>query len=181
MIEFDRITTRGGDSGKTSLADGSRRFKDDIFIETLGEIDELHAALGMLKASQESIRQRDELDWIERRLINLGGMIAVPLSSSGCKTITDIDETDIDTLERFQLDFMKKVNLPGRFITYGGSEAGARADVARAICRRTERRLVSLIRQQVMKHLFAAQRFINRLSDYLFVLARFYDFQEDEN
>ncbi len=181
MIEFDHITTRGGDSGKTSLADGSRRFKDDIFIETLGEIDELHAALGLLKACQESLEHRDELEWIERGLISLGSMVATPPSLTGHKTIASIDETYIDTLERFQQDFMRKVDLPNRFITYGGSEAGARADVARAICRRTERRLVSLIRQQVMNHLFVAQRFINRLSDYLFVLARFYDSQEDAN
>lgn len=177
MIEFDHITTRGGDSGQTSLADGSRRFKDDILIDTLGEVDELHATLGMVKASQSHVQQRDELEWIEQCLIRIGGMIAVPLPR---ENIPCIDNADIETLESWQRDVMNTVNLPARFITYGGSDSGARADMARAVCRRTERRLVSLIHRQVMNHLIAAQRFLNRLSDYLFVLARYYDSLEEE-
>ncbi len=178
MTEFDSITTRGGDSGETSIADGSRRPKDDMLIEVLGEVDELHAALGLLKTALPEPLERDEIDWIERCLIRMGGMLAVPPSHSYWDKLDRLNDEDIEKLEKWQKDVMDRVEMPPIFITYGGSEAGARADVARAVCRRTERRLVGLIRERGMTELAPAQRFLNRLSDYLFVRARDLDASE---
>lgn len=178
MIEFDSITTRGGDSGQTSIADGSRRAKDDLLIEVLGEVDELHASLGMVKASLTDIREQDEIDWIEQSLLRLGGMLAIPPNHRSYGKRPRINHADIEKLENWQRDAMEKADMPASFITYGGSEAGARADMARAICRRVERRVVTLIRERVMQDLADAQRFLNRLSDYLFVQARCFEDRE---
>ena len=172
MTDFDQITTRGGDSGETSIADGSRRPKDDLLIDVLGEVDELHSALGLLKASLSENLEKDELDWIEHALIRIGGMLAVPPSHPGYGKLDHVDNQDIEKLEGWQKEMMDRVKIPPLFITYGGSEEGARADVARAVCRRAERRLVRLIRERGMRDLAVAQRFLNRLSDYLFVRAR---------
>jgi len=172
MIEFNRITTRKGDSGVSSLADGKALPKDNLHFEVLGDVDELHSALGLLKVSRSSPEEKDELDWIEHCLIRIGGMIAVPPSLSAFKKIDKIENADIEELEIMQKGLMERVNMPPLFITFGGSEGGARADLARAICRRAERHLVGLIRNEELDHLGDARRFLNRLSDWLFVKAR---------
>ena len=175
MTEFESVTTRGGDTGETSIADGSRRPKDDLLIEVLGDVDELQAALGLVKAALEDIAEKDAVDWIQRCLLRNGGMLAVPLSHPARKKLDIIGDEDVDTLEKWQKEAMDRVSMPRRFITYGGSEAGARADLARAVCRRAERHLVGLIRTRGMRDLAPAQRFLNRLSDYLYVKAREWD------
>lgn len=180
MTEFDKITTRGGDSGETSIADGSRRPKDDALIEVLGEVDELQAALGLFKAALSEPLERDEVDWLQRCLIRMGGMVAVPPSHSAWEKLDRITEKDIEKLEGWQKEVMDRVDLPPLFITYGGSDAGARCDVARAVCRRAERRMVGLIRERGMNELAPAQRFLNRMSDYLFVRARDLDAAEGD-
>lgn len=172
MIKFDKITTRGGDSGKTSIMGGSRLSKDDLVIDVLGEIDELHAALGMFKASLETPLECDEIEWIQNTLIRMGAMVAVAPSHPYYEKLDRVCEEDVDKLEKWQKEMMNQVTLPQKFITYGASEQGARADMARAICRRNERRIVSLIRKRAMKELIDSQIFLNRLSDYLFIYAR---------
>lgn len=181
MIEFNKITTRSGDTGETSLADGSRRPKDDLLIEVLGEVDELHAALGLFKAALSTSIEKDEIDWMERCLLRIGGMLAVPPSHSDYEKMVRIDDADIDKLEVLQRKIMDKIDMPPLFITYGGSESGARADVARAVCRRAERRLVKLTRERGMRDLDNSQRFLNRLSDWLFIRARELDANEDHD
>lgn len=172
MTEFDQITTRGGDGGQTSLADGSRRSKDDLIIDTLGEVDELHASLGLLKAALKTAPEIDEIDWIEHCLLRLGGMLAVPLSHPTYSKMNILTNLDLEKLEIWQKDLMDCVTLPPVFITYGESEPSARADIARAVCRRVERRLVRLIRERRMNDLVDGQKFLNRLSDFLFIKAR---------
>ena len=172
MVEFDKITTRRGDSGETSLADGLALPKDSLAFEVLGDVDELHSALGMLKASIEETPDKDEIDWIEHCLLRIGGMIAVPPSHSAFSKIDRVGIPDLEKLESRQKKLMEKVEMPPLFITYGGSEKGARADMARAVCRRAERHVVRLIREEKLSHLSDAQKFLNRLSDWLFVKAR---------
>ena len=174
-MDFRSVTTRGGDSGQTGLADGSRRSKDDLLIEVLGDIDELHAALGMLKTVLTDNLKQDEVTWVENMLIRMGGMLAVPPTHPKYSKLDRIDNKDIELLESWQKEIMARIEIPEYFIVYGDSEGSARADMARAVCRRAERHLVSLIRQRVMIDLSAAQRFLNRLSDYLYVYARFLD------
>ncbi len=172
MTDFSKITTRRGDSGETSLADGIPLPKDSLPFEVLGDVDELHTALGLLKSSMDDISEKEEIDWIEQCLLRIGGMIAVPPSQSAFRKIDMVDISDLEELESRQKKLMEKVDLPPLFITYGGSERGARADLARAVCRRAERHIVRLIREEKMNHLADAQRFLNRLSDWLFVKAR---------
>jgi cob(I)alamin adenosyltransferase len=178
MMEFDQITTRGGDRGETSLADGSRRPKDDLLIEVLGELDELHSFLGLFRAALTSTLERDEVEWIERCLIRLGGMIAVPVSHPSYAGLNLIGPQDIEKLEGWQKEIMDHLNLPPLFVTCGASETGARADTARSVCRRAERRIVKLIRERGATDLADGQIFLNRLSDWLFVRARQLDRDE---
>ena len=175
MTDFSRITTRGGDSGQTSIADGSRRSKDDMLIDVIGEVDELHAQLGLLKASLTEVLDKDDIEWIEQRMLRIGGMLAVPPDHEAYASIQRVTDADIDHLEKRQKEMMDEVDLPPLFVTYGETESGARADVARAVCRRVERRMVRLIRERVMTDLTPAQRFLNRLSDWLFIRARLLD------
>ena len=175
MMEFERITTRGGDTGNTSIADGSRRPKDDMLIEVLGEVDELHAALGLPRAGRPDPREQDDVEWIQRCLIRIGGMLAVPPSHESYGSLDLIDDEAIERIESWEKDLMNRVDLPPMFVTYGESESGARADLARAVCRRCERRMVRIIRERRMTDLAPAQRFLNRLSDWLFVKARALD------
>lgn len=167
------ITTGGGDTGKSSLADGSRRRKDDLVIEVLGEIDETHAFLGLLKSALENPSKRNEIEWIEHCLLTMGGMVAMAPSYSGAgRKIQVLGDAELKKLEKWQMKHMKLVEIPAAFVVYGSSEAAARADIARAVCRRAERHLVKLIMNRGMTNLASAQVFLNRLSDYLFVLAR---------
>jgi len=168
---FDKITTGGGDTGKSSLTDGSRRRKDDLVIEVLGEIDETHAFLGFLKSALENPSRRNEIEWIEHCLLTTGGMVAAAPAGMD-RNIRVLGDSEIDKLEKWQMKHMEKAEIPAAFVVYGNSEAAARADVARAVCRRAERRLVKLIMERGMTSLASAQVFLNRLSDYLFVLAR---------
>ncbi|MCK5735458.1 MAG: cob(I)yrinic acid a,c-diamide adenosyltransferase [Spirochaetaceae bacterium] len=179
MIEFNKITTREGDSGETSLTDGIKYPKDNSVFEVLGDIDELHSFLGLLKAGLTVNTEKEEIDWIEHCLIRIGGMIALSPDHPAFNKIDLVGEVDLEKLETRQKAIMDRINLPPLFITFGGSENGARADIARAVCRRSERHLVKLIREEEMNHLGDALRFLNRLSDWLFIKARELDsFQE---
>jgi len=170
---FDRITTGGGDAGRSSLADGSRRRKDDLVIEVLGEIDETHSFLGLLKTAMENPSKRDEIEWIEHCLLTMGGMVAkAPTYPNTDKSLRVLGNSELNKLEKYQMKHMEQAEIPAAFVVYGDNEASARADVARAVCRRAERRLVALIMDRGMTELASAQIFLNRLSDYLFVLAR---------
>jgi len=172
MTEFTEITTRRGDSGESSLSDGSRHPKDDLIFEVLGDVDELHSFLGLLKAGLNSEIETEEINWMEHRLLNIGAMTAVPISHPMYRSMELLEDVHIEELESRQKALMKNVEMPPLFITFGGSENGARADTARAVCRRTERHMVKLIREREMDHLGTALKFLNRLSDWLYIKAR---------
>jgi len=173
LNKFDRITTGGGDWGKSSLAAGPRRRKDDLIIEVLGEIDEVHAFLGLLKSALRNQSEREEIEWIEHCLLTIGGMVAsIPTHPRVDKRLRVLGDAELKKLEKYQMKHMEAAKIPAAFVIYGSSEAAARADTARAVCRRAERRLVKLITVRRITKLASAQVFLNRLSDYLFVLAR---------
>ncbi len=184
-LEFDQITTRGGDHGETSLYNGERRRKDDMIFETLGDLDELTSALGVIKASCETFPpvsqgSRELKEWkkmlnrIQSRLVLLGGMIANPDNSRPVRE-GGLSEKEIEFLEKEQKKIMEKTFFPREFILPGDSLFSAWIDMARAVCRRCERHLVRCIRQEHMQHLIPCQIYLNRLSDYLFVCGRFWD------
>ena len=177
-MEFKQITTRGGDRGDSSLYNGERRGKDELIFECLGDIDELSSWLGLIKvklsalAGPEDTASSAVLEGIQKRLILMGGEVATPRSAALFHKIEHLNGDDILWLEEAEHAILEQTTIPPLFVLAGGNEISALTDIGRTICRRTERSLVRCIRKEGMIHLAEAQHFLNRLSDYLFVLAR---------
>ena len=160
---LSKIYTRTGDDGTTGLGDGSRTQKDSLRVEAYGTVDELNSTLGLLIAGLEDSDISSVLLDIQHDLFDLGGELCVP----GMEMIKD---RHIDRLES-ELDRLNADLPPLKdFILPGGSAAAAQAHLARTICRRAERRVISLARQEPVNA--PVIRYLNRLSDLLFVLAR---------
>ncbi|HHH35256.1 MAG TPA: cob(I)yrinic acid a,c-diamide adenosyltransferase [Gammaproteobacteria bacterium] len=160
---LSRIYTRTGDRGETGLGDGSRLPKDDPRLEAIGTIDELNATVGLMLSHELPAEIRVPLTEIQHRLFDLGGELALPGSRSFPAELTTEMETLLDRLN---------ADLPPlrEFILPGGTPAAAACHLARTVCRRAERRLVSLDRTHPLNpHLLS---YLNRLSDLLFVMAR---------
>jgi cob(I)alamin adenosyltransferase len=158
-----RVYTRTGDGGTTGLADGSRLQKNAPLIEAIGAVDELNAAIGVLTAEALPDAVRACLLDVQHDLFDLGGELSRP----GHAILTD---DYVGRLERALDGFNKELPALKDFILPGGSRAAALAHVARTVCRRAERRAVTLARKKSAPRL--AVRYLNRLSDLLFVLAR---------
>ena len=158
-----KIYTRTGDDGTTGLADGSRVAKDAPRIEAIGDVDELNSVIGVLLTEELPASMRLALAAVQHDLFDLGGELSVP----GHGIISD---RHVARLER-ELDALNS-KLPALkdFILPGGSRAAAAAHVARAVCRRAERKLVTLNRAETLPPLLL--EYLNRLSDLLFVAAR---------
>jgi cob(I)alamin adenosyltransferase len=158
-----KIYTRTGDNGTTGLADGSRVPKDSARIVAIGEVDELNSALGVLLAETLPESVRAALGAAQHDLFDLGGELSVPGHSM-------IGDAHVKRLER-ELDSMNASLTPLEdFILPGGSRAAAAAHRARAVCRRAERALVTLAREETTPPLLL--QYVNRVSDLLFVAAR---------
>lgn len=160
---LSKIYTRTGDDGSTGLGDGSRVGKDSARVEAYGTVDEANSCIGLLLAADLPDAVRDLLTRIQHQLFDLGGELCIP----GHAAIFDADIASLEAeLDRFNAD------LPPlrEFILPGGGEAAARCHVARTVVRRAERATVALARQEQVRA--QAIRYLNRLSDLLFVLAR---------
>ena len=164
-----KIYTRTGDDGDTSLFDGTRVRKSDSRVEAYGDVDELNACLGLVRASCGDAAIDAELVRFQRDLFALGAQLADPGEKLAAR-VTKAVLTDGDVARLEELIDRYEADLPPlrRFILAGGSPAGATLHVARAVCRRAERRMVALEPPADPVLL----RYINRLSDLLFVLAR---------
>lgn len=160
---LSKIYTRTGDDGSTGLGDGTRVAKDSARVTAYGTVDEANSAIGLLLAADVDEGIRDLLTTVQHQLFDLGGELCIP----GHAAIVD---ADIDALEQ-QLDSYNE-NLPPLkdFILPGGGEAAARCHMARTIVRRAERETVTLSHHDPVRP--EAIRYLNRLSDLLFVLAR---------
>ena len=164
-----KIYTRTGDTGETSLFDGTRARKDDARVDAYGEVDELNAWLGFVRASALDPALDQELLALQRDLFALGAQLADPADKLAPRvTKAVIDDDHIVRLE--QLIDRLEGELPPlrRFIVAGGTSAGAALHIARTVCRRAERRIVAL--DPPIDPILL--RYVNRLSDLLFVLAR---------
>lgn len=164
------IYTKTGDKGTTSLASGERVAKTDVRIEAYGTVDELNSWIGLQRAGMRDNGQTavdEQLEWIQNKLFNLGAL----LSEAPGEWIT---ESDVAQLEHW-IDAMQAVVPAQRaFILPAGGEAVCRCHVCRTICRRAERRMIEAQSD------VTALKWINRLSDYLFVLSRLLGYQNDE-
>jgi cob(I)alamin adenosyltransferase len=170
-----KIYTRTGDSGETGLFDGTRVPKDDIRVSTYGDVDELSAWLGFARASLDDPEIRAMLERIQRDLFAIGARLADPAHRIADRVTkaAAVAPEDIARLEQW-IDALE-VDLPPlrRFILAGGSPGGAALHIARTVCRRAERAMVTL------EHTLGAAAFdppllvyVNRLSDLLFTMAR---------
>jgi len=160
---LSKIYTRTGDDGTTGLGDGTRVAKDSARVSAYGTVDEANSAIGLLLASQMPDDARELLTSVQHQLFDLGGELCIPGHAA-------IQDEDVDRLEQ-QLDHYN-ADLPALkdFILPGGSEAAARCHMARTIVRRAERETVTLSHHDLVRP--QAVRYLNRLSDLLFVLAR---------
>lgn len=165
MVKLDVITTRGGDTGETSLGNGARVSKDAPRIEALGAVDEANTAIGMLRL--HTAQEEDAmLSRIQNDLFDLGADLSVPGTEGGLRVTAD----QCLRLER-ELQTMNEGLPPLRsFILPGGTPAAAHAHLARALARRAERTVVALAAAEPVNG--DAVRYLNRLSDHLFVLSR---------
>lgn len=158
-----KITTRTGDAGETGLGDGTRVGKDALRIQALGDVDELNSALGVLLAEELPEATRAALQAVQQDLFDVGGELSIP----GHRMVS---EAQVERLET-ELEQWNAALAPLKeFILPGGSRAAAAAHLARAVCRRAERSVVALGRaEKVSEH---THRYLNRLSDLLFVAGR---------
>lgn len=163
---LSKLYTRTGDSGTTGLADGSRVRKDSPRIEAMGDVDELNSSIGVLLANITSPALEPlhaALAPVQHRLFDIGGELAIP----GVDIIEAADVTELEQLiDRFNAELapLKEFILPG------GSRQIAQAHLARSICRRAERRYLTLAAEEKINS--QALSYLNRLSDLLFVIAR---------
>ena len=172
------IYTRTGDKGETSLFSGERVLKNNHFIEALGAVDECNSSLGVaishLQANEKDLK--DQLTSIQHALFDVGASLATPLTSSSLKKIekTRFDEESITELEKW-IDTMEDKLVPLKtFILPSGHPSGAMLHFSRALCRRAERMIIPLIQNKQIPN--SVLVYLNRLSDYLFVAARFANF-----
>ena len=162
-----KIYTRGGDRGETSLLRGGRVRKDDPWIEAYGTVDELNSSIGLARSTWPNSPIDSQLELIQRDLFDLGALLAAGasdprFSGPSTKRITEL-ESSIDQMES-QLEPLTAFILPG------GSVEASHLHLARTVCRRAERLMVKLPESDLLLNSIA---YLNRLSDHLFVAARF--------
>ena len=166
---LSKIYTKTGDDGTTGLGDGSRVPKDSPRVEAMGAVDELNSSIGIILLSNLPNDIRECLIGIQHTLFNIGGEISIP----GYSLVTE-EETKFleDTL-----DFMNsKLSPLKEFILPGGIAAASHCHMSRSICRRAERRIQTLASEEQVSEI--SRQYLNRLSDLLFVMARYLNSKE---
>jgi len=174
MVVLNRIYTRTGDNGTTALAAGGRRPKHDLRIEAFGTVDETNACIGLVRLHTTNMPIDAMLGRIQNDLFDLGADLATvetdkPLPYKPLR----ITQGQVDRLER-EIDELNAELGPLRsFVLPGGTPAAAALHLARTVCRRAERRVVELMQNPDEKVSDAVVKYLNRLSDFLFVASRF--------
>ena len=160
---LSKIYTRTGDDGTTGLGDGTRVAKDSLRVDAMGDVDELNSVIGLLLTETVPDILVDLLTQVQHDLFNLGGEICIPdyviLQQANIDNLEEAIDTLNDTLEPLK-----------EFILPGGTKAAAYCHLARTVCRRAERKLITLARDEKVTAI--SLKYLNRLSDLLFVLCR---------
>ena len=168
-VRLTRIYTRAGDAGETSLGDGARVSKTDPRIEAYGTVDEVNSLLGLALATQELPGEfRPWLEQVQNDLFDVGADLCVPLDDP--RERLRVTPAQVEKLEELCDLVNSRLEPLKSFVLPGGGEAAARLHVARAACRRAERRAVALAESSEANP--TALAYLNRLSDLLFILAR---------
>jgi cob(I)alamin adenosyltransferase len=171
MVKKSKLYTRGGDRGETSLFGGERVPKDHLRVDAYGQLDELSAALGLLIVALPADELRDQLQQVQNELFDLGAELATPPESRlEYKLPPGVEEADWRRLERLLDAYDAQVPPLRTFVLPGGHETAARAHLARTVCRRAERAVVHLAHEEEVRA--DVITYLNRLSDFLFVVAR---------
>ncbi|MCB1603249.1 MAG: cob(I)yrinic acid a,c-diamide adenosyltransferase [Xanthomonadales bacterium] len=168
---LSKIVTKTGDDGTTGLASGERIAKDDSLIEAIGVIDELNSSIGLVRCVCTNSKLQKELKELQNTLFNYGGDLCLEGSLL-------IKHKDIETLDDSIQSYNQSLLPLKNFVLPAGSELTARLHMSRSICRRAERRVVSASKSHEFNPLLKV--YINRLSDWLFVVARVTDETEEE-
>lgn len=169
MVTLNRIYTRTGDTGETGLGDGSRTSKASWRVRTIGAVDEANAAIGIARLDAEGDADQ-MLARIQNDLFDLGADLCAPEEGRKAEGRLRICEAQVERLER-EMDTMNEALEPlTSFVLPGGTALAARLHLARTIARRAETTMVALAEREKINP--AAMRYVNRLSDHLFVMAR---------
>ena len=171
-MRITKVTTRNGDSGKTGLARGGSVYKNDAIIHALGDIDELSSVIGVCNTTCKNSSIVDQLKLIQNDLFDIGGQIS--LNEDGANIITSESITSLDNyIDQYNssLDPLKEFILPG------GDLFSPNLHVARSVTRRAERAVIELYSDSLENN--NVVMYLNRLSDYFFVLSRFYNKSEN--
>jgi cob(I)alamin adenosyltransferase len=160
---LSEIVTRTGDEGTTGLADGSRRAKNDIRVRCLGEVDELNATIGVALSFLDESAEQQVLFAVQHDLFDIGAELCQPGKQL-------IQQVHVDSIETSAEQFNDPLPPLKEFILPGGSQSVAFLHLARTVCRRVERSLLSLKESEELNPITG--QYINRLSDLLFILAR---------
>ena len=177
-MKITKVYTRTGDKGTTSLVGGVRIKKSSARLEAYGTVDELSAHLGLLAAMLSEGPEHDNIIRIQNNLFNVCTHLATDQSQTPLYPSAHLAEGETEFLEQ-EVDRMMQL-LPERqgFVLPGGTQAAAQAHVARTVCRRAERRIAALAEEAEVGD--DIQQYINRLSDYLFVLAKIINFNSGQ-
>jgi cob(I)alamin adenosyltransferase len=176
-LRITKVYTRTGDTGKTRLAGGQQVWKDDLRVEAYGTVDELNAVIGAVRAFHAGSRRRGEVEttldgelrWIQNKLLDIGGLLAT-VDGQVFSNMPRVTKRDVARLERLIDRCQNELPPLKEFILPGGGQVPSLLHQARTVCRRAERVCVRLSRGQTVDGILIM--FLNRLSDALFVLAR---------
>ena len=171
MPRLTKIYTRKGDSGNTSLSGGQRVPKDSLRVQAYGSVDELNAAIGVALAAGPVDHLAALLPPIQNELFHLGSDLSFREEDKKTHQVPQIEARHVKKLEEIIDELNREVGPLKNFILPGGAEGAAHLQVARAVCRRAERDLISLAREEAVGEFTIP--YLNRLSDALFVMARY--------
>lgn len=178
MVYLSKIYTRSGDDGATSLGDGSRRPKDDVRVASYGDVDELNSILGLMIAQFPDLPERELLLAISNDLFDAGADLCTPQPEEEAPNARlRVVQSQIDKLEAAIDRLNEPLHDLSSFVLPGGTAPAAWCHLARTVCRRAERSVVTLSKAEPINPLVVV--YLNRLSDWLFVLARSLNQQSD--
>jgi cob(I)alamin adenosyltransferase len=188
LSNFEKITTKHGDDGKTNTYSGERIFKHDLVFEVIGSLDELQSYIGIIKTNPYMAVDKtiyaamfDELVDIQTTLYRIMSIFATNSNSFLYEELELITEQDVDTIERYERKYVNQVVIVDKFILPGdNNRLSSKFDFARTVTRRSERRITEYINHETTSSRYVnyedlkmCQKYINRLSDYFFIMARF--------
>ena len=184
-MRITKVYTRTGDKGKTRLAGGQQVWKDSLRVEAYGDVDELNSTIGVVRAFNAELvgnypsadRLEEELRWMQNKLFDVGGLLATAPGQT-FKNMPTVTSRDVTRLEKLMDSCQKDLPPLKEFILPGGGKNSSLLHQARTICRRAERICVRLGREEPLDP--GLVRFLNRLSDALFVLARWMAKEQSE-